>query len=240
MPSIGTLIIVGVVALCERALLLVHQAERAKQAEAALAVERERVRFAGDLHDIQGHALHVARLKLAVAERVIDSDPARATAEIGEVRALIGDTIGRTRELAYASHELNLPAELENTRNLAEAAGIAVSIDGDAAASRAAHPLLAQVLREATTNLLRHARPMTLTIAVAPGAVRIENDGVAAPVGEEDAGEPDQREPALRGLARLRERLEAEGGSLDIERDRGRFVVTATAGSPADSEEDEA
>jgi two-component system, NarL family, sensor histidine kinase DesK len=227
MPSIGTLIIVGVVALCERALLLVYQAERAKRAEAALAVERERVRVAGDLHDIQGHALHVARLKLAVAERLLGADPARAATEIGEVRALIGDTIGRTRELAYANHELNLPAELENTRQLAEAAGIAVVIVGDASGARTAHPLLAQVLREATTNLLRHAKPTRVAIAITPDSVRVENDGVdagGAPAGEGAAGD----DPALRGLARLRDRLEAEDGELEIERATGRFAVVAT------------
>jgi two-component system, NarL family, sensor histidine kinase DesK len=217
LPALGTLVIAGVVVVCERSWLLAERLDRAKATEAALAVERERSRFAGDLHDIQGHTLHVANLKLAVAERTAAADPERAVAEVREVRALIGETIGRTRSLAYAEQRLNLDAEIANARGLCEAAGIDARVVVGAAGPDAPHPLLAQVLREATTNLLRHARPRHVVITSGAGSVRIENDGVT---GGQDGPE--------RGLARLRERVESAGGALGAVRSGDRFTVEAT------------
>ncbi|MEV1243881.1 hypothetical protein ACIBO2_12705 [Nonomuraea sp. NPDC050022] len=107
-------------------------------------------------------------------------------------------------------------AELENAKRLCEAAGITVEARLDDGTGTSAHPLLAHVLREATTNLLRHVRPTIVTITASPGAVEVSNDGVI-----DAAGSP------LRGLARLRERVESAGGTLRIEWPPGRFVVTA-------------
>lgn len=216
-PAAGTFFITAVVLASENAWQIVRRLERAKETEADLAVSRERVRVAGDLHDIQGQSLHVIKLKAALAARVVREDPDRAAAELGEIRRLADETISDTRALAYAQRELNLIAEIENAKRLCEAAGITVEtrIDG-AVGTTTAHPLLAQVLREATTNLLRHARPTTVTISAAPGTVEVANDGVA-----DDVGAP------RRGLALLRERVEAVGGMLIIERAPGRFVIRA-------------
>lgn len=216
LPVIGTLFIAGVIAMSERSWQLVRRLERAKEAEAELAIARERMRFAGDLHDIQGHTLHVIKLKATLAQRLVGVDPQRAGAELGDIRHLVNDTIGMTRELAYARHEIELAAELENARRLCEAAGIDVEVRQDARAAIAAHPLLSHVLREATTNLLRHASPTQVLITVSPGRVAVANDGV-----------PDRAEPELRGLARLRARIELAGGKLHVQRTPGRFAVSA-------------
>ena len=112
---------------------VIGELERAQEHEAELAVMRERVRFAGDLHDIQGHTLHVVRLKVALAKRLLEDgrgDPERAEAELDEVHGLVGDTIARTKDLAYAQRRLNFSAELENAKNLFEAAGIRVGWSG--------------------------------------------------------------------------------------------------------------
>ena len=71
---------------------------------------------------------------------------------------LVGDTIRQTKELAYAKRRLNLSAELENAKNLFEAAGIRVRITRAADTDPSAGELLGQVLRETTTNILRHAQ----------------------------------------------------------------------------------
>jgi two-component system, NarL family, sensor histidine kinase DesK len=204
------------VMLSEQSWLLVRRLERAKEAEAELGITRERMRFAGDLHDIQGHTLHVIKLKAALARRLVRVDPDRAEHELDEVRRLIADTIEETRELAYARHELNLASELENARRLCEAIGIDVTVRSSGDPSGPAHVLLAHVLREATTNLLRHAQPTTVSISVTPTRVEVVNDGA-----------PDGSDSDLRGLARLRERVELAGGELWIARTPGRFAVSA-------------
>lgn len=223
-PVVGTLFIAGVILVSEQAWQVVRRLERAKETEAELAVTHERMRFASDLHDIQGHSLHVIKLKAALARRMMRADPDGAEAELGEIRRIADETITETRALAYARHELNLFAELENAKRLGEAAGIAVEARIDDGTGTSAHPLLAQVLREATTNLLRHARPTRVTITASPHYVEVTNDGVI-----------DATESSLRGLARLRERVENAGGVLRIERSPGTFLVAARIDrSPAD------
>lgn len=220
LPIAVTLFVSGVVAASERSWQLVRLAARANDAEAELAISHERMRFAGDLHDIQGHTLHLIKLKTALAQRLVVADPERAGVELGEIRGLVDDTIKKARELAYARHEIDFAAELENARQLFEAAGIAVQIrhDGD---TSDVHPLLAHVVREATTNLLRHAQPTLVIISTSPGRVRVTNDGVAS-----------QSKPQLGGLARLAERVELAGGRLSVDKTPGHFVVSAELGAP--------
>jgi two-component system, NarL family, sensor histidine kinase DesK len=186
--------------------------EKAREREAEMAVMRERVRFAGDLHDIQGHTLHVVKLKIALAGRLLRRDLGQAEQELEEVRALVGDTIAQTRELAYAQRRLNLSAELENAKNLFEAAGIRAHVDRAAGVDPRASELLGQVLRETTTNILRHAEAGEVRVTLSATGVTIVNDGAQ-----------DGPLPALRGLATLRERVASEGGELTVEQENGWF-----------------
>ncbi|AKG41658.1 histidine kinase [Streptomyces xiamenensis] len=187
--------------------------KESREREAELAVFRERVRFAGDLHDIQGHTLHVVKLKIALAEKLLDSDVGRAQEELREVRALVGDTITQTKELAHAERRLNLSVELENAKNLFEAAGIRVRVDRDPGMDeRAANELLGQVLRETTTNILRHAQATHVRITLDGSGITIVNDGAGTAA-----------LTRLSGLSVLRERVGDEGGELTVEQQDGRF-----------------
>jgi two-component system, NarL family, sensor histidine kinase DesK len=215
-PLAGTFFVAGMILVSEQAWLVARRLELAKDTEAQFAVARERIRFAGDLHDIQGHSLHVIKFKAELAHSLVRDAPERAEEELNEIRRLARETIAETRSLTYARHELNLPTEIENARRLCEAAGIAVDACIDHHPGAVAHPLLAQVLREATTNLLRHARPTTVRIEASTTAVAVTNDGVL----------PSSSAP-LRGLARLRERIEAASGTLHIVRETNRFEVLA-------------
>jgi two-component system sensor histidine kinase DesK len=195
---------------------LVAELEQSREREAELAVTRERVRFAGDLHDIQGHTLHVVKLKVALAEKLLDSDPDRAREELGEVRNLVGDTIVQTKELAHAQRRLNLSAELENAKNLFEAAGIHVRVERESEVDARAGELLGQVLRETTTNILRHAQARQVRITLSRSGITILNDGAA-----------EEGPPELSGLAALRHRLVENGGELVVSRTDGRFLTAA-------------
>ncbi|MFC3998886.1 sensor histidine kinase [Nocardiopsis sediminis] len=197
---------------------LTDELEKSRQREAELAVARERIRFASDLHDIQGHTLHVVKLKIALAEKLLRSDVGRVEEELREVRDLVGDTITQTKELAYAQRRLNLSAELENAKNLFSAAGISVHVvrESEVTDTRAGE-LLGQILRETTTNILRHAEAGQVRITLSESGIAIVNDGAGT-----DAL------PRLRGLSTLRERVAGEGGELTIEQQNGRFLTAAT------------
>ncbi|WP_189327625.1 sensor histidine kinase [Streptomyces flaveus] len=195
---------------------LVEELEQSREREAELAVVRERVRFASDLHDIQGHTLHVVKLKVMLAEKLVRSDIGRAEEELREVRALVGDTITQTKELAYAQRRLNLSVELENAKNLFEAAGIRVRVNREADVDERVNGLLGQVLRETTTNILRHAQATRVRITLSESGISIVNDGAReAPL------------PGLSGLATLKERVGDNGGELTVEQKDGRFLTAA-------------
>lgn len=194
---------------------VVEELEESGRRDAELAVVRERMRFASDLHDIQGHTLHVVKLKVALAQKLVHRDPGRAEQELREIHALVSDTITQTKELAYAQRRLNLNAELENAKNLFEAAGIDVRIDRDGDVEPHANELLGQVLRETTTNILRHAQAREVRITLTPSGIAIDNDG--AP----------EAAPELRGLAALTDRVAGSGGELTVEQQGGRFRTAA-------------
>lgn len=215
-PTGITLALVGLRFPNKRFYDVITELEEAREREAELAVIRERVRFASDLHDIQGHTLHVVKLKTALAQKLVDSDTERAKQELREIHALVSDTITQTKELAYAQRRLNLSAELENARNLFEAAGIGVRIKREADVDPGAGELLGQVLRETTTNILRHAQATRVRITLSESSITIVNDGA-------------QRTPLpeLRGLAALEQRVAADGGELTVGQDNGQFLTAA-------------
>jgi len=195
---------------------LVEELETTREREAELAVAQERIRFSSDLHDIQGHTLHVVKLKITLAERLLSTDTERAKEELGEVRALVSDTITQTKALAYAQRRLNLSVELENAKNLFEAAGIRVRVERKADIDEQFNELLGQVLRETTTNILRHAQATHVQIILLATGITIINDG-AGPT-------PLSR---LSGLGTLRQRVAGNGGELTVAKRDGRFLTQA-------------
>lgn len=209
----------------DRYWVLFQELERAREAEAELGIMRERVRFASELHDIQGHTLHVVKLKVALAEKLVEQDPARSSQELREVHELVGDTITETKDLVYAQRRLNLSSELENAKNLFEAAGIRVKLlrrqgeDEQEENRQEEDPhveLLGQVLRETTTNILRHAQASRVEITLTPNSLIVTNDGAQG-----------DGQPALRGLETLGRRVADRGGRLRVHRQEGRFTTAA-------------
>ncbi|WBB56172.1 histidine kinase [Verrucosispora sp. WMMD573] len=215
-PTVLTILVTVLTIVGERFYDLIRELDHAREREAELAVIRERVRFASDLHDIQGHTLHVVKLKIALARKLVLSDTDRAEKELRETYALVSDTITQTKELAYAQRRLNLSAELENAKNLFEAAGIRVRVTREAEVDPRSSELLGQVLRETTTNILRHAQATQVQITLSEAGISIVNDGVSG-----------DTLPELRGLSNLRQRLAADGGELAVRQQDGRFLTAA-------------
>ncbi|GAA3767158.1 sensor histidine kinase [Micromonospora maritima] len=216
-PTVLTVLVTVFTIVGERFYDLIRELEQTRERAAELAVVRERVRFASDLHDIQGHTLHVVKLKIALAQRLLRRDTERAEKELHETYALVSDTITQTKELAYAQRRLNLTAEIENAKNLFEAAGIRVRVTREAEVDARVSELLGQVLRETTTNILRHAQASQVQITLAGSGITIVNDGATG-----------DTPPRLRGLSALRQRVAGDGGQLIVEQHEGRFRTAAT------------
>lgn len=188
----------------------------------ALALTRERLRFATDLHDIQGHTLLAIKLKAELARRILGRDPARAEAELVEIEALAGEADRRTRELAHGYRTLNLATELANAERLLTAAGMAVTVERAGVPATGWDDLLAAVVREATTNVLRHSEATSVRIVLSETALSLENDGaVSASHGQEHTGS---------GLESLGRRFADRGGSCTWQQHDGRFTIAGRIG----------
>lgn len=182
---------------------------------AELAVAQERYRFAADLHDIQGHTLHVIRLKTRLAAKLLERDPAAAREQLDEADELIGETLANTRSLAFGVRHVALASELANAGELLEAAGITWTVSG-AQGTEHHDDLFGLVMRETTTNVLRHAQATRVSVELEPHRLVIRNDG-----------SPPTTRP-LSGLARLAERFDAVGGTLRTSVADGTFTTEAS------------
>ena len=206
----------GLFALNRYGFNLYLEIDDARRVAAELAVVQERYRFAADLHDIQGHTLHVIRLKTQLADKLLDRDPVAAHAQLQEAQELIAQTLAETRSLAFGDRHIAFASELANAEALLVAAGIDWTVSGSL--PRGAHDeLFGLVMREATTNVLRHAQATTVAVTLEPGRISIVNDGSA------------RTGRTLSGLARLAERFEAVGGTLRTTTADGTFTTTAEA-----------
>lgn len=200
--------------------------DRNRRASADLAVARERLRFAADLHDIQGHHLQVIALKTELAERLLSIDPEAAREHVHEARLIAKEALEETRSLVAGYRETSFDDELENAREVLTAAGAACDVRVDTTIDDPeTQRVLALVVREATTNILRHSTAETVGIRLTRvddgTSIFVTNDGVSA------SARP-SRAPGT-GLAGLRDRLAALGGVLDTDEDAdgGRFELSA-------------
>jgi two-component system, NarL family, sensor histidine kinase DesK len=208
-------------------LSLLWAAEAGRDAEAGLVIAQERLRVSRELHDVLGHRLGIIALKAELAADLAATDPARSRAESDEIRAIATDTLAEARRAVHGETVADLATQLASAELVLASAGIGTTVDIDttrvpASASR----LLAAVVREAVTNILRHSDARMVSIALhgdgrSPTFV-VVNDGV----GSQQSGTAAEPSSSGTGLASLAARCAAAGARLVAgPRDDGRFEV---------------
>lgn len=211
-------LLAALVAACRVSVWLlgvVWELDRSRDIRARLAVAEERLRFARDLHDVVGRTLSVVALKAELSARLARRGRDQAADEMLEVRRIAQESLVELRALVGGYRTADLPAELAGARELLAAAGVTCTVDGDGGALPAeAQAMLGWVVREGTTNVLRHSEARACTIAVreAPSGtvtLTMENDGVP---GGDEAVHPGN------GLVGLGERLAPRGGEIITQR----------------------
>ncbi|MEV8241800.1 histidine kinase [Microbacterium testaceum] len=199
---------------------IVRELDRARRAEGRLAAAQERLRLASDLHDLQGHHLQVIALQLELAEKMMGRDPEAAVEQVRAARASVDDARRGTRDLAARFRGVPLPDELANAADLLRAAGLTVELLVDTEAGRAPADVLGPVIRESTTNVLKHGGGVSASLSLArhKGAwvLTVENDARAAasPVGDGA------------GLSGIAERVRRVGGTVDAAQAGDLFRIT--------------
>ena len=195
----------------------------------ALAAVAERERIARDLHDVLGHTLSVIVLKAELAGRLLarGEETHRAAAEIADVERTARTALAEVRETIGGYRARGLAAEMDAARNALTAAGVRFEVHGLPTAGSlrpAEETVLGLALREAVTNVVRHAQASTCRLKFdaenGRRSLLIEDDGMHAI----------QREG--NGLRGMRERVESLGGTLLLERDNGtRLLIELPAGT---------
>lgn len=191
-----------------------------EQRTAVLAVAAERERIGRDLHDILGHSLTSIAITADLADRLIGRDDAAARREVASIASIARQSLADVRATASGMRHVRLASEIASARSVLEAAGIEAETptalpDLDDAPSE----LLGFAVREAVTNVVRHSRARTCTIAIVEGGIRVTDDGVGI--------DPEATVNGS-GLGGLQTRLAERGGRLDVAAGGPGTVVTAT------------
>lgn len=180
-----------------------------------LAATAERERIGRDLHDLLGHTLSLITLKLELARKLHDRDPEAARREVTEAEKVARHALAEVRSAVTGIRATDLAAELASARLLLESSGVHF----DYGTPPTGIPLdversLSLVLREAVTNIARHAQARHARIELSRDdhvlRLCITDDGRGG-IGEDG-----------NGLCGMRERVRAIGGNLSIESTRGR------------------
>jgi signal transduction histidine kinase len=197
-------------------------AERTREEEARARVAAERVRIAREVHDTVAHAIAIINVQAGVSAHILDRRPEQArealrtiaqtsSRALNEMRAVLGvlrddeddrapqPGMGQLGELASKAREAGLEVELDHATP-AEPLPNAVS--------NAAY----RILQESITNVIRHAGPTRVTVAVRPGSdaleLRVTDEGSRTP-GLAPSSKPGK------GILGMRERCLLLGGELD-------------------------
>lgn len=157
----------------------------------------------------------------------MDRDPETAKQQIHEAQILARTALEDTRALVRGYRQVAFTTELRNAAEVFEAAAISATVqDHGVELNSDQGSLFGSVMREATTNILRHANATQVGIELRADSeslwLSISNDGVE-PVDSQSA----RSKTAGTGLAALAERLEFAGGALEFSQDGAIFVVNA-------------
>lgn len=217
---------------------------RLKQEEIeALAAVAERERIARDLHDVLGHTLSVIVLKSELAGRLVEREcdtlttsgagctdgMLRARAELADVERTARTALAEVREAITGYRARGLRAEIDAARTTLSVAGVELRVESniqELSFSAGEETILALALREAATNIVRHARATECRLALVQGHGRYRFS--VADNGHHTAAHEGN------GLRGMRERVESLGGQLSIEREAGtRLLIDLPSGVSA-------
>lgn len=203
-------------------------------AEMAVLEERERRRLAAALHDHVVQNLALAKIRLSKATR---SGPGAAGETMNEVVVLLDEAIADTRNLVFeisppVLHDLGFePALTWLAERIAERHGLDVRVSAEAEPDGLREPVkivLFQAVREVLINAVKHAGATRVDVSLTRrnGAVRVEisDDGHGFDAKALASG------PGTGGgfgLFSIGERLEALGGSLEVDSVPGRGTRVA-------------
>jgi signal transduction histidine kinase len=211
---------------------------RAEAAEEAVRrrSSEERLRIARELHDIIGHSLGTIAVQAGVGRHLMEAEPEKAADALDSIAKISRDSLEEVRSVVAALRDDVPPyrpapglADLPELVETVRATGLAVELtlpDDVEAVPRQTGAAVYRITREALTNVLRHSGASNASVQVDHHDGRVDvailDDGGGAGNGLGPSG-------SGHGIAGMRERAEALGGSLSAGPSTdGGFLVTAS------------
>ncbi len=187
-----------------------NEALRSSQEEVrAMAVQVERERIARDMHDVLGHTLSLISVKSELAGRLLKNDPERAEQEIQDIHSTARKALADVRATITGMKNHTLVSEIAEARKALSAADVRLTFTSDKQElPRQTESAIAMVIREAITNIVRHANADNCE-------VRLTGEGHDLLLVIEDDGQGNI-ETEGNGLTGMRERIETLGGKLKV------------------------
>ncbi len=186
--------------------------ERANSEIERLSQEAERERIARDLHDLLGHTLTVITVKLDLARRLLSHDPdgdVRARNEIVEAEQTARNALAEVREAVSGYRAEGLDAEISRARRSLLSADVKLTTTlAPVNLSSSQVNVLCLALREAVTNIVRHAHATVCHVALLEKDrtihFTIEDNGLGGQIREGN------------GLRGMRERVQSMAGAVKL------------------------
>ena len=183
-----------------------------------LAKLAERERIARDLHDLLGHTLSLVILKAELAAKLSEREPERSRQEIQDVERIAREALTEVRAAVTGYRSGGLVSELHHARSALASAGVTLVAETPRIAlPPAQEAVLCLAMREAVTNIVRHAGAqncrMSLSVDDRTCSLVVTDDGRGG------------NEPFGSGLTGMRERVEILGGTLTRRGERGTTLV---------------
>ena len=172
-----------------------------------LAKVAERERIARDLHDVLGHTLSLIIVKSTLAGKLIEKHPEKAKDEIADIEKASRDAMAEIRSTLRGYSNYKISDEIQRAKLTLASAGILAQSDTvEISLSPAQESVVALIMREAVTNVVRHSHARNCRL-------RLANENGACVLSVEDDGRGGLQEEG-NGLRGMRERIEALGGTL--------------------------
>ncbi|MER2492668.1 sensor histidine kinase [Catenovulum sediminis] len=192
-----------------------HAKEQSQQHNEQLATIAERERIARDLHDLLGHTLSSIVLKAELANKLGKAGQVDAALdEIEQVADITRTTLSEVRAAVSGYKTKDINAELIKMHNLLIDKGFNVegALTFKGLTAKAESTILL-IIKEATTNIIRHSQGKNVQLYVAQQAdkltLKIANDG---PLSKATSGN---------GLTGIEERVSELGGQFQLQREQG-------------------
>jgi signal transduction histidine kinase len=198
---------------------------RARQDDTHRRVYEERLRIAREVHDVVGHSLAVINLQAGVALHVVGRRPDQAEVALAAIKRSSKEALEELRGTLAVFRQPE-PASADGTRRPTPGLGqldalvaamaegglpVEVAVTGRPASLPAAVDAAAyRIVQESLTNVVRHAGPATATVRV-----DYQPDALVLEIADSGGGQASATaRPAGSGIAGMRERVAAVGGTL--------------------------